>query len=515
MPAVVVQRFVDAANARDAVAMAALVAPDAVFARFPDGQAIVRNRDGIQAYYSRLLQSLPPDFRITVEPRVVEGQIVIDQEHFAGMPAGRRQATWMYLVRNGLIRHAWVVDGEPPPATPEAAGPARSPMSPSDYLYLWASSADSSGPDFLAVYDVRDPRSADRYGALVTTLPVPGRGNRTHHTEHVMPADDLLFANGFGSGQSFIFDLSTPSAPRLAKQFGDVGALMHPHSFWRLPNGNVLATFQMQHDSLGMTPGGLVELTPRGAVVRAASSNHAGVDRRIRPYSAAILSDLDRVVVTTSDMDNRDTTQAVQLWRLSDLSVQHTIQLPNGPRGDEGYRPAEPRILSDGRTVLVSTFNCGLYVLDGIASATPSATPSARLVASFPRKAGTSCAVPVVAGDYYLITVPAWSAVVSLDVSDPTQPREVSRITLGTGDVPHWIGIEPNHQRVVITGYQAMKTRVLIARFDETTGKLALDERFRAPGSAEAGLRMEGITWPHGGTGPAVPHGAVFGRPQR
>jgi hypothetical protein len=265
----------------------------------------------------------------------------------------------------------------------------------------------------------------------------------------------------------------------------------------------------MQHDSLGVAPGGLVELTPRGVVVRSASSNIAGVDRRIRPYSAAILPGFDRVVVTTSDMDNRDTTQTVQLWRLSDLSLQHTIQLPNGPRADEGYRSGEPRILSDGKTVLVSTFNCGLYLLDGIATA----TPSARLVASFPRKVGTNCAVPIVAGKYYLITVPAWSAVVSLDVSDPTQPREVSRITLGRDDVPHWIGIEPNHKRVVITGYQAMKTRVLIASFDEATGKLALDERFRAAGSAEAGHRMGGIAWVHGGNGPAIPHGAVFSLP--
>jgi uncharacterized protein (TIGR02246 family) len=109
MPATVVQRFVDAANARDAIAMAELVTPDAVFAQFPDERTIAQGRDGIRAYYSQLLQSLPATFRITVEPRVVEGQFVIDQEHFAGMPAGRRQATWMYLVRNGLIHRAWVV----------------------------------------------------------------------------------------------------------------------------------------------------------------------------------------------------------------------------------------------------------------------------------------------------------------------------------------------------------------------------------------------------------------------
>lgn len=385
---------------------------------------------------------------------------------------------------------------------------ARAQQASSDYLYLWASSTDSSGPDFLAVYDVRDRPSGDHYGTLITTLPVPGRLHRTHHTEHVMPVDGQLFANGYGSGKSFIFDLRQPSAPRLSKEFGDVSALMHPHSFWRLPNGNVLATFQMQHDSLGMAPGGLAELTPRGDVVRATSSNYPGVDRRVRPYSAAILPDADRIVVTTTDMDNRDTTRVLQLWRLSDLSVQHTIELPNGPRGDEGYRTAEPRLLSDGKTVLVSTFNCGLYLLSDITSA----APSARLVASFPRKARTSCAVPVVAGNYYLITVPAWSAVVSLDVSDPTHPREVSRITLGSDDVPHWIGIEPNHERVVITGYQAMKTRVLLARFDRTNGMLAMDTRFRAAGSAEPGLRMEGVAWPHGGNAAAVPHGAVFSR---
>jgi hypothetical protein len=108
--------------------------------------------------------------------------------------------------------------------------------------------------------------------------------------------------------------------------------------------------------------------------------------------------------------------------------------------------------------------------------------------------------------------VPAWSAVVSLDVSNPRQPREVSRVTLGPEEVPHWIGIEPNQQRVVITGYRAMKTRVLLASFDVRTGALAIDPAFRAPASDEPGFRMENTAWPHGGRGAAVPHGAVFSR---
>lgn len=383
-------------------------------------------------------------------------------------------------------------------------------VSPSDYLYVWTASADSSGPDFLAVYDIRDRGTTAQYGALVTTVAVPGRGNGPHHTEHDMPADGRLFANGFRSGQSFVFDLSVPTAPTVSTQFGDVAGLMHPHSFWRLPNGNLLSTFQMQHDAAGAAPGGLVELTPRAELVRSASANRAPGRRGDRPYSAAILPAIDRVVVTTTDMDKGDSTRTVQLWRLSDLSLQQSIVLPDGPHF-EGYRSAEPRVLRDGKTVLVSTFNCGLYLLAGLTTA----SPTARMVASFPRKAGTSCAVPVVAGQFYLITVPAWSAVVSLDVSDPAHPREVSRLTLGPDDVPHWIGLEPNHRRVVITGYQAMKTRVLLATFDARTGALALDDRFRAVGSSEAGMRMEQITWPHGGSGAGIPHGAVFSRSPR
>jgi hypothetical protein len=170
---------------------------------------------------------------------------------------------------------------------------------------------------------------------------------------------------------------------------------------------------------------------------------------------------------------------------------------------------AEPRVLADGRTVLVSTFNCGLYLMEGLRGD----APSARLVASFPTRKGSHCAIPVIAGHYYLVTVPAWNAVVSLDISDPAKPRQVSRVVLGPEDVPHWISLEPNQQRVVITGYAGMKHRVMIARFDPVTGQLALDDRFREEGASEPGFRMDNKTWPHGGSAPGIPHGAVFSRP--
>lgn len=381
-----------------------------------------------------------------------------------------------------------------PSAQVPSPAPRLSSPGARDYLYLWTASADSTSPDYLAVVDVTE--EGERYGRIVTTLPVPGRRNIPHHTEHEMAADGHLFANGFATGRTWIFDVRDPEAPRIAAELGDVEGYSHPHSYLRLPNGNVLATFQMRHDSAGVRTGGLVEVTPEGKLVRAISADAPGLDPDTRVYSAGIVPALDRIVTTTTDMEGKsEASRQLQIWRLSDFTLLKTVELPDGPAGGEGLLTAEPRLLDDGRTVLVSTFACGLYLMEGLETG----APSARLVASFPRKDGTSCAIPVIAGDYYLVTVPAWNAVVSLDISNPAEPREVSRLTLGDGDVPHWIALSPDRRRVVVTGYREMKNRVVMAAFDSATGALRLDERFGARDAG--GLLMEG-----------VPHGAVFSR---
>jgi hypothetical protein len=391
-----------------------------------------------------------------------------------------------------------------------AAQPAEPATPGAQYLYLWTASADASQPDFLAVIDVTE--NEDRYGRLLTTLPVPGRGNGPHHTEHEMPVDRQLFANGFESGQSFIFDLTDPQAPRIVGQFGDVAGFSHPHSFLRMPNGNVLATFQMRHEhgTGAVRTGGIVEMTPDGKMVRASSADLPGMDAGMRVYSGQVIPAFDRIVTTTTDMHNDDeASRNLQVWRLSDLALLRTFPLPDGPAGNEGLLTAEPRLMADGRTLLVSTFSCGLYVVQGL----DGDSPSARLVASFPQKEGTSCAIPVISGNFYLVTVPAWNAVVSLDISDLSTPKEVGRLTLAADDVPHWIAISPDHRRVVITGYAALQHRALIARFDPASGTLTMDERFREEGSSEAGFRLDNKAWPHGGNAKGIPHGAVFGRP--
>ena len=105
-----------------------------------------------------------------------------------------------------------------------------------------------------------------------------------------------------------------------------------------------------------------MELTPAGRVVRSRSANAPGTDPALRVYSAGIVAALDRIVTTTTDMDkDAPASRTLQVWRLSDLALLHTLSLPDGPAGNEGLLTAEPRLMADGKTVLVSTFRCGLY----------------------------------------------------------------------------------------------------------------------------------------------------------
>jgi hypothetical protein len=388
-----------------------------------------------------------------------------------------------------------------------ACAPKAAEVAP-ELAYLWVASTDTTQPDFLATVDVRE--GSARFGQVIGTLPVPGRKNGPHHTEHELAPDLQLFANGFAAGRSFIFDLSEPAVPRLAGDFTELANYAHPHSFILMPNGNRLGTFHMRHDASGMSPGGLVEITPTGEVVRSSAPQPADMDPGTRVYSGAVVEALDRIVTTTTDMrGDSPASRQVQIWRLSDLALLHTIVLPDGVAGGESMYTAEPRLLEDGRTVLVSTFNCGLYLLEGIESD----KPSGRLVASFPRKENENCAIPLVRGNHYLVTVPAYSGVVSLDISDPAKPREVSRVSFDSTDVPHWISMSANGRRVIVTGYESMKHRVELLHFDVATGSLTRDTLFRDAGASTPGVRLDNKSWPHGGNAPGVPHGAVFSRP--
>src|SRR5438132_9504305 len=131
------------------------------------------------------------------------------------------------------------------------------------YLFVWAGDDAKKSSDFLAVLDA-DSKSP-HYGQVVASVAVPGPSGTPHHTELEMPDDGFLLANAFESGRTMLFDLREPLHPSLVTSFGDLNGYMHPHTYVRLPNGHVLATFQYHG---GHEPksdgGGLVEFDERG-----------------------------------------------------------------------------------------------------------------------------------------------------------------------------------------------------------------------------------------------------------
>jgi hypothetical protein len=375
--------------------------------------------------------------------------------------------------------------------------PAANVPASGDWLYLWSADRDGAHEDFLAVVDVG--KGSPTYANVVATVAAGKRGTYPHHTEHELADDGHLYANGFGSGDTFVFDLRTPVAPSLVTRIEPPAPYRQPHSYARLPNGNVLATLQSSGDKTE-EPGGLMEIAADGTIVRTASAADAAVDDHFLPYSLAVVGQSGLVVTTSADMHERWVSRVVQVWRLPELELVRTLQLPPGPGGKEGWDPAEPRVLSDGRTVMVSTFNCGLYLMEDLESD----APGARFVHAFE---GGGCALPVVVGDYWIQTVPEAHALVVLDIRTPEHPREVSRIELGTEFGPHWISASPDGRRLVLTGYGP---RVLLLDFDRDNGRIAIDTDFRDAGAEVPGLDFARTHWPHGESGPADPHGAVF-----
>ena len=375
------------------------------------------------------------------------------------------------------------------------------------YLFVWAGDDAKKSNDFLAVLDA-DPKSP-HYGQAVASVAVPGPSGTPHHTELEMPEGGFLLANAFESGRTMLFDLREPLHPSLVTSFGDLDGYMHPHTYVRLPNGHVLATFQYHG---GHEPksdgGGLVEFDERGHLIRGSSAMDATAKGElIRPYSLVVVPALDRIVSTNTAMHDKDgDSRTVQVWRLSDLKLLRTLVLPPGPRGSEQKFPGEPHLLADGKTVLIHTFSCGLYQLDGVETN----QPSVRHLKTFD---GKECAVPLRIGHYWVQTLFSAHALAAYDISDLAQIREVSRVTFDEKQKPHWIARDADSRRIVLNSGEYGEHRLFIVNFDPQTGALTLDGRFRDAGSDKPGVSMDGKSWPHGFHGDAYPHGTVFSRP--
>jgi len=372
------------------------------------------------------------------------------------------------------------------------------------YLFAWTGDPAGKGNDFLAVIDA-DPASPS-YGNLVTTVATDQPTGLIHHTEYTMPASGMLFANDHDAGRTFIFDVRDPLHPKVVTSFTDMAGYMHPHSFQRLPNGHVLATFQHAHHvhNVGQgTSGGLVEIDDQGKTIRAASNaDPAFPDALLMPYGLVILPDLDRVVSTNSSMHDDDIFRGVtyQVWRLSDLKLLKTSYFDVGENRYAQISPEEPRLGPDG-AVYVQTLGCGIERIAGLKTD----EPKSQLVYTFP---GNWCGVPTIVGHYLIQSVPALHGLIVLDIANGIKPVEASRLKIGDTYHPHWTGWDTKTHRVVVTGREP---GLYLLNFDPSTGAISMDNTFH-DADGKPGFNFDNRDWPHGWKGTGKPHGVVFSR---
>lgn len=389
---------------------------------------------------------------------------------------------------------------------PDAESEAESSASgPSRYLYVWAGTGHDStaGLNMITVLDA-DPTSKT-YGSVIAAQTVDSSGLMPHHTEFELPAKGPLFANDFTGDKSFLIDFSDPKNPKSSGRVAQVPGGRKVHSFLRLPNGNVLASYQFGDGKVTGDPGGLAEFDPQGKLVRSASSRDpAFPDARIRTYALAALPKIDRVVTTSSPMDSERAADVVQVWRLSDLKLLKTLRVPE-VAGDSSHRyPFEVRALEDG-SVLVNSYYCGFYRVTGLDS-----EPQITRVLALPQPANIGCSVPLIVGKFWIMPIAYAHRYATIDISDPANPKEVASFKTDSTFFPHWIAADPRSDRVVVTDQADGPPMVLIANLDKSTGRLSWDEAFRDPGAAKPGVSYKRDTWPNAVKGMAMPHGALF-----
>ena len=387
------------------------------------------------------------------------------------------------------------------------AAPAQVGKERGHYLFVWAGDQAKQGNDFLIVIDA-DPASPT-YGKQVTGVGTDLKSVKPHHTEYEMPQSGMLFANDHDANRTFIFDLRNPLAPKVATSFESAGGYSMPHSFMRLPNGNVLASFQFVdhggHMAMGGRTGGLVEIDDQGKVVRSVSNDDPALPGEgLLPYSLAVLPKIDRVIVTNSPMgdDYLLSSNTYQIFRLSDLKLLGTHRLDPGPNLSGHVSPEEARIGPDG-AAYIQTLSCGIQRVTGME------TPDFGRQTG-PPIPGSWCGVPTIIGHYLVQSVPDIHGFIVLDISDGAASREVSRLAISDSYAPHWTGWDAKKKRLVVTSGKK-GDRMYLLKLDETTGALTIDDKFRDT-DGKPGFSFANRKWPHGWTGEGNPHGAVFSR---
>ena len=339
------------------------------------------------------------------------------------------------------------------------------------------------------------------------------------------PVGEWLFLNAHQRETTMLVDLSEPRSPRVVKTFEPPTPFRFAHDYYRTPSGTRLVGFlRSEGDSPNpaetVTPGnhgGIAEYSADGRLLRTTSAETAGSAEPVRPYAFVLLENLDRLVVTSAPMMESTWADVVQIYRYSDFALLRTIDLPAGRLADgkviEGSQRAGfgPRVLPDG-SVFLNSYGCAFYRMTNVGDDSPNLETVLTLDTPEPIEEGQirgSCGIPIVFGDHWLMPVGQLHAVLVLNIADPAAPKEVFRLSTPETFNPHWLARDHRSNRLVLGAELGGEEGFYLLRFDAQTGRLSFDPAFEADGKPGY-LSLADQDWPHGPSGPAWGHAALF-----
>jgi selenium-binding protein 1 len=389
------------------------------------------------------------------------------------------------------------------------AGLSRTGTVGEKYLYVWAGDQARKAPDFLAVVDF-DPAS-ERYGKILTTVPLPQPGAVNNEPHHVgLSADGKTLATGGllsllqGQKEVFFFDVSTPASPKFVQAADPPGSSI-TDEFYALSGGGFLVT--MMGGDKGHAPGRVVEFDKNLAMVAEHPADPPADG--FNPHGISVRPEVNLMV--TSDFICPTSTLAsvpgdlalrgsVRVWDFKGRKILRTISLPGAGGtidvrlipGDAGRRGYTAGMIDDK-----------LYLLDtekGTATAVFDFATIAK--GGWPQLMRSSSD-----GKRLFVSMNMAGKVVMFDTSKPDQPKVLKVLDLGKDSGPHYLALTKDEKRLVVTDYflnedAAGKVhaegdhRVHVAVV--ASNDLALDPKFQLDFNTAFSA------------GPARPHGVAF-----
>lgn len=390
-------------------------------------------------------------------------------------------------------------------------------------LWLWLSPQRTSPPggggssfllsDFVASLNAN--RESEHYGSLMSALSLGEFSSEPLYAEYSLGLDGswVVISRQGKKHQMWLMDLRDPVQPRLRRPMKLPPQLKEPRTVSRLPDNRILVSFA--NGSGGAGGGGLGLYDSEGTLIRSSlSQDPRDISLKYQPFGLLPVWQMDRLVTTNYAYNSELIDPLIQIWRLSDLSLLHTLRLVGKTSGSTGTTvgknegPFEMVPLPDLSVLVFTRPRGGIWRISQFGSGTQ---PKVEMVTGLSVADG-ELGIPLwVEPGWILVPVSQDNSLLVLDVNSPDKyvaPQEHHRFRFHPQFNPFWLSYDEVGHRVCVMDLSGRK--IYILDFDPQKGTLHIDPESHF---GSQGKDISQITrWPQGRwDGQVICRGVVFG----